>query len=38
MNSIHEVLLPLPDKTSVYPGHGPSGKMGEIRMINPFLS
>ncbi|MFQ5905271.1 MAG: MBL fold metallo-hydrolase [bacterium] len=38
MNSIREELAPLPDDVMVYPGHGPSGRMGEIRMVNPFLS
>lgn len=38
MNSIREEFLPLPDDVMIYPGHGPSGRMGEIRMVNPFLS
>lgn len=37
MNSIREVLLPLSDDVTVYPGHGPWGRMGEIRVVNPFL-
>ena len=37
MNSIKEVLLPLDDDVTVYPGHGPWGRMGEIRVVNPFL-
>lgn len=38
IESIRDVLAPLPDEILVYPGHGPFGKMGEIRMVNPFLS
>jgi len=37
MNSIREVLIPLNDDVTVYPGHGPWGRMGEIRAVNPFL-
>jgi glyoxylase-like metal-dependent hydrolase (beta-lactamase superfamily II) len=38
MSSIRDVLSPLPDTLTVYPGHGPYGQMGEIRMVNPFLA
>ena len=38
ISSIREVLVPLSDDITLYPGHGPCGKMGEIRMVNPFLS
>jgi glyoxylase-like metal-dependent hydrolase (beta-lactamase superfamily II) len=38
ISSIRDVLVPLPDGVTVYPGHGPFGKMGEIRVVNPFLS
>lgn len=36
-SSIREVLLPLPDETVVYPGHGPSTTIGRERRSNPFL-
>jgi glyoxylase-like metal-dependent hydrolase (beta-lactamase superfamily II) len=35
--SIRRYLLPLPDNTMVYPGHGPSAMMGIIRECNPFV-
>jgi glyoxylase-like metal-dependent hydrolase (beta-lactamase superfamily II) len=35
--SIARVLLPLPDATVCYPGHGPSTTMGEEKRTNPFL-
>jgi hydroxyacylglutathione hydrolase len=38
ISSIRDILAPLPDGVTVYPGHGPYGQMGEIRMVNPFLS
>lgn len=34
---IKEKLLTLPDETIVYPGHGPSTKIGYERANNPFL-
>jgi len=37
MNSIRTVLLPLPDDTAVYPGHGPATSMASERAHNPFL-
>jgi len=37
MNSIHNKLLPLPDETEVYPGHGPASTIGTERRANPFL-
>ncbi|MEM7572181.1 MAG: MBL fold metallo-hydrolase [Bacteroidota bacterium] len=37
LGSIHSQLLPLPDETVVYPGHGPSTTIGEERRSNPFL-
>lgn len=37
MGSIHTKLMPLPDETIVYPGHGPSTTIGEERRENPFL-
>lgn len=35
--SIREVLYPLPDKTVVYPGHGPDTTIGEEKINNPFV-
>jgi hydroxyacylglutathione hydrolase len=37
MESIQNKLMPLPDETIVYPGHGPSSTIGEERKGNPFL-
>ena len=37
MRSIREVLLPLPDNTRVYPGHGPETTIEIERHTNPFL-
>ncbi|MGD8806226.1 MAG: MBL fold metallo-hydrolase [Chloroflexota bacterium] len=37
MNSIQNVLLPLPDETRVFSGHGPATTIGEERRSNPFL-
>ncbi len=37
MHSIEEKLLPLPDDTLVYPGHGPETTIGREREMNPFL-
>ena len=36
--SIHSVLLTLPDSTVVYCGHGPETTIGVERMTNPFLT
>ena len=36
--SIARVLLPLPDETVCYPGHGPKTTIGEERRTNPFLT
>jgi hydroxyacylglutathione hydrolase len=36
--SIIRVLLPLPDPTVCYPGHGPETTIGEERRTNPFLT
>jgi glyoxylase-like metal-dependent hydrolase (beta-lactamase superfamily II) len=30
-------ILPLPDATKVYPGHGPATTVGRERATNPFL-
>ncbi len=37
MRSIRDKLLPLPDSTLVYPGHGPSTTIGEEKQLNPFV-
>ncbi|MCE2503042.1 MAG: MBL fold metallo-hydrolase [Chlorobi bacterium] len=36
-SSIREHLLPLPEKTRVYPGHGPATTIGVERETNPFV-
>jgi hydroxyacylglutathione hydrolase len=36
--SIRDVLLPLPDETIVYAGHGPETTIGRERVSNPFLT
>lgn len=38
IKSIRESLLPLPDSTVVYPGHGPATTIGRERAANPFLA
>jgi hydroxyacylglutathione hydrolase len=38
LTSIREQLLPLPDETIVYPGHGPRTTIGHERRTNPFLT
>lgn len=37
MHSIKTKLLPLPDETIIYPGHGPPSTIGEEKLTNPFL-
>jgi hydroxyacylglutathione hydrolase len=37
-SSLHNVILPMPDQTLVYPGHGPQTTIGAERASNPFLS
>jgi len=37
MNSIHNELFTLPDETTVHSGHGPSTKIGDEKLYNPFL-
>lgn len=37
LQSIREKLLPFPDETPVFPGHGPSTTIGRERDSNPFL-
>lgn len=36
--SIREKLLPLPEETTVYPGHGAPTTIGHEKEFNPFLS
>lgn len=38
LRSISERLMPLPDDTRVYPGHGPSTTIGAERASNPFIA
>lgn len=37
LRGIHEKLLPLPDTTIVYPGHGPHTTIGIEKRSNPYL-
>lgn len=37
MESMASRVLPLPDKTAVLPGHGPTTTLAAERMLNPFL-
>jgi len=37
LRSIHDRLLPFPDETPVFPGHGLPTTIGEERATNPFL-
>jgi hydroxyacylglutathione hydrolase len=36
--SIQEKLMPLPEETCVYPGHGPDTTIGFEKLHNPFIS
>lgn len=38
IRAIKEKLLPLPDDTVVYPGHGETTTIGDEKEYNPFLS
>lgn len=38
LDSIRTKILPLPDTTVVYSGHGPHTTVGEERRTNPFLA
>ena len=38
LKSIERELLPLPDSTIVYSGHGPETTVGRERRANPFLT
>jgi glyoxylase-like metal-dependent hydrolase (beta-lactamase superfamily II) len=37
MESIQRYVLPLPDETRIYSGHGPETTVGEERRLNPFI-
>ncbi|MGH2571243.1 MAG: MBL fold metallo-hydrolase [bacterium] len=37
LRSIDDVILPLGDATTLYPGHGPATTVGRERRANPFL-
>jgi metallo-beta-lactamase family protein len=37
IQTINQHLLPLPDATTVYPGHGPCTTIGQEKKSNPFL-
>jgi len=37
LSSIAQYLLPLPEETVVFPGHGPLTTIGEEQLNNPFL-
>jgi hydroxyacylglutathione hydrolase len=37
IRSIKQELFTLPDGTAVYPGHGPSTRIGDEKVYNPFL-
>ncbi len=37
INSISNTLLPLPDNTRVYPGHGPYTTIGDEKRFNPYF-
>lgn len=36
--SIKAKLMPLPDETVVWPGHGPSSTIGRERRLNPYIN
>ena len=38
LRSVRDVLFPLGDHCTVYPGHGPTTTIGEERRRNPFLA
>lgn len=38
IGSIERELLPLPDDTILYSGHGPKTTIGRERTANPFLT
>jgi glyoxylase-like metal-dependent hydrolase (beta-lactamase superfamily II) len=38
MESLSRKLMPLPDDTVVYPGHGPASTIGQERRHNPYIA
>ncbi|AMY12745.1 Beta-lactamase hydrolase-like protein [Luteitalea pratensis] len=38
LRSVRDLLFPLGDHCTVYPGHGPATTIGEERRTNPFLA
>jgi len=38
MRSIREHVMTLPDKTTLYPGHGPATTVEQERTFNPFIA
>lgn len=38
MRSLEEKILSLPEKTKVYPGHGPQTTLEQEMMVNPFIT
>ncbi|MBU5638190.1 MBL fold metallo-hydrolase [Geomonas sp. Red69] len=38
IDAIKNKLMPLPDDTIVWPGHGPSSTIGQERRFNPYLN
>ena len=38
MDSIKQKILPLPDSTIIYPGHGPETILGDEKKNNPFIT
>ena len=37
MNSVNNILMKLPDETTVFPGHGPATTIGQERKTNPYV-
>lgn len=37
MDSLRNILMPLPSETVIYPGHGPASTIGREKRDNPFL-
>jgi glyoxylase-like metal-dependent hydrolase (beta-lactamase superfamily II) len=38
MESLFKKILPLPESTAVYPGHGPATTIHEEKLTNPFIT
>ncbi len=38
LHSVQSKILTLPEKTHLYPGHGPASTVGEERLHNPFFT